>query len=315
MATSGRDIWSLIAEEKKAQKKKYGSSNMSASHTSSVLFLGNQGSGKSTIIQSFLKPTVTKEPKSTFALEYSFARRKISSSSSSSSSSSGSVGKTVAHIWELGGEMSLEAGFLDIPLSTRSICEASAIICIDLSKPQNIFSSLQKHFEMLKTVIRKRIGDLNASDDNKSQIQSLRDFSARLLNANHIDGNKMRAVEIPCFLIATKFDIFKNLPLQDRRLVTQVMRFFAHYYGAHLLTSSSDASQKESLRSTLSSICFQTPLKTGCEVLPEKPLSISPGSDSFDSILLGGPAKGNDGDAKVSKFIICSSPFYVYKLF
>jgi GTPase SAR1 family protein len=62
-----------------------------------TLFVGDSGSGKSTLIQSFLKPSNTKvspyiivfidntndtnfmkAPKSTFALDYNFARRKAS---------------------------------------------------------------------------------------------------------------------------------------------------------------------------------------------------------------------------------------------
>ena len=92
-SSKGSDLWSIIANERNVNAK----DDVSKSTTSIILFVGDAGSGKSTLIQSFLKPTVTKEPKPTFALEYAFARRKVTTSGSTST-----TGKTVAHIWELG---------------------------------------------------------------------------------------------------------------------------------------------------------------------------------------------------------------------
>lgn len=53
-----------------------------------------------------------KEPKSTFALDYNFARKKATSSSSSG-------GKSVAHIWELGDS---EFDFIIVDLKFPRIC-------------------------------------------------------------------------------------------------------------------------------------------------------------------------------------------------
>jgi dynein light intermediate chain 2 len=272
-----RDLWSVMANERLGNKD-------NSRTTGVILFLGDFGCGKSTIIQSFLKPSVTKEPKPTFALEYSFARKKTA----------GSVGKSVSQIWELGGEIN-NPGFLDVPLSARGICDSSVVICCDLSKPQNIFMALKRHFDLLKTVIRKRISEFQVNDQI-SQIAMLREYAARSLG-DHPDANIIKMMEVPVFIIPTKFDLFKNIPLNDRRLIYQIIRFFAHYYGANILTSSNDASQKEVLRGHLSSICFQTPLKAMCDTAAERPLLMSAGSDSFESILL--MLKGTDGESKV----------------
>lgn len=53
-----------------------------------------------------------KEPKSTFALDYNFARKKATSSSSSG-------GKSVAHIWELGD---FKFDFIIVGLKFPRIC-------------------------------------------------------------------------------------------------------------------------------------------------------------------------------------------------
>ena len=87
-----------------------------------TLFVGDSGSGKSTLIQSFLKPNSSKAPKSTFALEYNFARRKGSGSS-----------KLIAHIWELGGDI-FEPKLLEIPIALKNLSSLSLVVCADLSK-------------------------------------------------------------------------------------------------------------------------------------------------------------------------------------
>lgn len=277
----GRDLWSLIEAE-------HETSTVSTSSAAVVLFTGDQSCGKSTIIQSFLKPNVTKEPKPTFALEYSFARKKAASNNP--------AGKTVAHIWELGGEIN-NPGFYDIAITPRTITDASIAICIDLSKPQNVFLTLKTHMDLLKNMIRRRISELQTMEASSPIIQALRNYAARPLG-EHVDTSKLKLFELPIFFISTKFDLFKNLPLQDRRLVYQIIRFFANYYGATIITSSNDASQKDTLRGIISNICFQNTIKTIYEVAPEKPLFVSPGQDTFESILLGNKG-ASESDSKV----------------
>ena len=59
--------------------------------------------------------------------------------------------------------------------------------------------------------------------------------------------------------IGNKYDLFKTLPIIERRSIIQVMRMFAHYHGASLLTSSlSEPSIKDHYRHAMDSICFPT---------------------------------------------------------
>ena len=286
LSSQDRDLWSLLARDVKLTTS---ASSAASSNEAVVLVVGDFKAGKSTIIQSFLKPNAGKEPKPTFALEYSFARKKSASS-----------GKSVAHIWELGGEIS-DPGFLQVPITMRTLNDAAILICCDLSKPQNIYSTLKYYYENMKQIIRQYIADMQRlSWDTK--ISQLRQYASRPINeGTHPDSQKLRLLEIPNFIILTKYDVFKNLPLADRRLVYQIVRFFAHYYGASILTYTSDANQKESFRTYFSSICFQTPLKSIYEVSSDKPLFVSHGNDTFENILLG--RKGID-DNKVNMIFI-----------
>ena len=84
------DIWTKLGREPIIDNQS------SESLDCTTLLVGDSGSGKSSIWQSFLKPTLTKEPKPTFALEYSFARKKVAVSVPGVAPA-----KNLAHIWEL----------------------------------------------------------------------------------------------------------------------------------------------------------------------------------------------------------------------
>ena len=284
--SSDRDLWSLLARDVKLTTS---TGSAASSNEAVILVVGDFKAGKSTIIQSFLKPNIGKEPKPTFALEYAFARKKSASS-----------GKSVAHIWELGGEIS-DPGFLQVPITLRTLNDASIVICCDLSKPQNIYSTLKYYYEHIKQIIRQYIADMQRLSWD-AKISQLRQYASRPINEEgHPDAQKLRLLEIPNCIILTKYDSFKNLPLADRRLVYQLIRFFAHFYGASILTYTNDSNQKENFRNYFSSICFQNSLKSTYEVSSDKPLFVSHGNDSFENILLG--RKGID-DNKVSRIVL-----------
>ena len=76
------DLWNKIIENEPLDQD-------NEQHETHLLFVGDSGSGKSSLINSFLKASSTKQPKPTFALDYSFARKKGSSSSFASVGSQG----------------------------------------------------------------------------------------------------------------------------------------------------------------------------------------------------------------------------------
>ena len=231
--------------------------------------------------QSFLKPSVTKEPKPTFALEYSFARKKVASAPP------GAVQpKSLAHIWELGGDI-YEPGLLEIPISLKTFTNASVIIVIDLSKPQNVLKSLLKWIDAIRDVISRRIKELASADNTAAQ--DIRN-AAMQPYAENSDAARVRPCEIPLFIVATKWDALKSKSMTsaDRKAIMQALRFVAHYNGASLYsTSSTESVLKESFRGIMGSICFRTPLKTYTETSPDKPIYVSAGTDNFEDILLG----------------------------
>ena len=260
-----------------------------------VLFVGDSQCGKTTLIQGFLKPTASKEPKATFALEYSFARRKHPTNPNAP--------KSVSHIWELGGDI-YEPSLLDVPLSLRNLNSASVVICIDLSKAQNSFASLTRWIELIREVINRKVKELQ-SKPNSSILNSLRD-AAGLPYQEHADKNRVDPCIVPLYVVGTKYDMFKNLGLAERRAILQALRFCAHAHGATLLCSSAlESGLREAVRGLISSVCFRSGVRSGCEFLPEKPFYISAGRDSFESILIGGRAAEQAG-GKVLALVVMS---------
>ena len=109
----GIDLWELASLE---DVDNAGGAPRDGEDSNTLLVVGDARSGKSSLIQMFLKPNSSKEPKATFALEYNFARRKNASPGT----------KSLAHIWEMGGDIK-ESGLLGIPLSATNLPSASSL--------------------------------------------------------------------------------------------------------------------------------------------------------------------------------------------
>lgn len=300
------DIWAKLDKDPSLATPS-GLDSSDTSGESTILFVGESGSGKSSLIQTFLKPTVTKEPKSTFALEYSFARKKGGSNSASS--------RNLAHIWELGGDI-YELGLLEIPLSASNFQNATVFIVCDLSKPQNLLESVLKWISGVREVIKKRIDELKST--NRSAVTMMKDAAAEAY-AENSDRVKVRPCEIPLYIVANKWDTLKskNVSLADRRSIFQVLRFIAHYNGCNLMsTSLNDANLKEAFRSVMSITCFKTGTsKASNDTMVDKPVQVTPGQDSFENILIGNKLSTSDSDPKVCHIINISVLFFRYQFY
>lgn len=264
-----------------------------------TLFLGDSGCGKSSLIQSFLKPTSTKEPKSTFALEYNFARRSKGSSSSSSSNDT----KLVSHIWELGGDM-YESKLLEIPITSRNLSNCSIVIVCDLSKPRNILSSLLRWINVAKEIVNKRISDVKAV--NAAIITTLKENCMSHYKESK-DASRVKPFEVPLYIILNKFDVYKTYGATEKKLLLQVVRFVGHYYGASIFTSSiSDITLKESFRMYCSNIVFCSSMKSMLDINIDRSTTITAGRDDFESILLGGSVGSGSNSDSMSQYLSSS---------
>lgn len=295
------DLWQKI-------EKQQLSFNQESTLESTVLIVGEPGCGKSSLIQSFLRPTVTKEPKSTIALEYNYAKKKTASATNPNQNTT-----SLCHIWELGGEVN-ESKLLEIPLNKSTLQTSAVLIVCDLSKPQNMLATMQKWIKVSRELVKKLIGEFRIANNNIKFISKIAQQVGTLqtYQEHTKDSNRARPCEIPIYIVLNKYDLFKTTPAQDKRAIYQVARMFAHYHGAHIITTSVvEAALKDSFRSYMNGICFPTPVANQTPVAPittsevktdatvvvkgsktfydvniEKPVQISAGRDDFDAVLL-----------------------------
>ena len=199
----------------------------------------------------------------------------------------------------MGGDIN-EPRLLEVPITAYNLTSTSVVIVCDLSKPQNCLSSLLKWLKRVREVVEKRIRDLQSTDSNAAM--SLRETAMASYRNHESDSSRVRPFEVSLYIVANKYDKFREQPQADRRCLMQILRFVSHYYGATLITTSIvDATLKDSFRGSMTGICFRIAAKAVCEVVLEKPVTVSAGRDDFESILLARPRTvlipANEGDA------------------
>jgi len=255
------------------------------------------------ITTHWLKPTQV-------ALEYLFARR---------SATTPNQPKDVAHIWELGGGSQLSA-LVSVPLTPRTINRAVVTVVVDLSQPQNLAHALGLWLNLLRARCDECVNALKQSDPSAAEAL-LAAASARASGNNasnssgsgstteHPDKHLVKPFPVPLLIIGSKLDTLKDRDSQDKKLVCCLLRFVAHAHGASLLTvGTKDKVSQGNLRSTLTGLLLPSSSGTSSskaarkEMSYDKPLVVTPGSDTFDDIFKASSLpKGVDSAGFVGK--------------
>ncbi|KJH47364.1 hypothetical protein DICVIV_06569 [Dictyocaulus viviparus] len=161
------DIWSLVKKKlaenaerttnmENNEEKKQDQNDTSRRRATHIIVCGNSQSGKSTLINKFLDKN--EEHKETVALEYTYARRTRGNN------------KDICHIWELGGGTSVTQ-LLAIPFTEENIERASFVIALDLTRPNELWITMEKLVteaqRYIKTVIKNLDQNKQAAIKNK----------------------------------------------------------------------------------------------------------------------------------------------------
>jgi dynein light intermediate chain 2 len=266
MASNFVDIFSLAEEEESK-------SNESKNLDRTVVFVGEKGSGKSSIINLLKGAQKDEGTKPTYAMEYSFSKRTTNNR------------KEVVHMYELGGGRQL-VDLVGAPLTRESYKYIVFVIVIDLSKPSTLMDSLQYWINAIKEVATnaERSGDLPAED--LDYMRNLTQFP------DHEDRSRLNPVNLPILVLGNKYDIYEGFDPENRKWISRMMRYLSHMNGCSLFYSSL-VNQKLSLqiRTLLNNYFFGVSLPTLMQKDYTKPLFLTAGSDSFES--MGIPTSGN----------------------
>ncbi|KAK2158860.1 hypothetical protein LSH36_162g01004 [Paralvinella palmiformis] len=214
MAKGEKSLWDLaLLQANSAEEEEL------KGEESTVVFFGSKNAGKTSIILRFLDREET--PKPTTGLEYTFGRR----------AKGANLAKDVGHIWELGGGTWLSR-LIDVPLNPNTIKHTAMILVLDLSKPSELWFTLEKFL----TIIRSRVDAvINETRMQQPDIkEQLKRQTWQRIGEEHVDKDLIDPLLIPLVIVGTKYDIFQEFDPEKRKVICKTLRFVAHTYGAHL---------------------------------------------------------------------------------
>uniref|UniRef100_T1IPV5 Cytoplasmic dynein 2 light intermediate chain 1 n=1 Tax=Strigamia maritima TaxID=126957 RepID=T1IPV5_STRMM len=223
--------------------------------------------GKTTIISRFLNKT--ENPKSTIALEYTYARQ----------SRNTALCKDVCHIWELGAG-TLLTKLLEIPITLDTINLLSIVLVIDLSKPKEMLYALDTFLSTLRTTLDQVLIQSSELKDN------LMNNVWKKIGKDHADKASIEPLPVPVLILGGKYDIFQDFDPEHKKIICKTLRFFAHKNGAALqFCSSKSENLVNKAKIVFSHLGFNNPIASQPVSQDyNKPIIIPFGADAFNQI-------------------------------
>jgi len=283
----GMDIFAIAIKERDDAKEK------GSDLERTVLISGSKQGGKTSMVQRFLDCMGSEAPKPTQALEYTYGRR----------AHQNNMGKDIVHLWELGGGTFL-TDMLDSVLTKDSIGELSALIVLDLSKPNELWYTLHGLLDKIKLRLGRITGDLTAKDSRLPARLTKRAWAR--VGDEHPDKDLIEPFIVPLVIMGTKYDLFQKMDPIKRKVLCSTLRYIALVNGASLYFTCDRGEDKtkgtvnellQRSKSIMNNLAFKTAVNTrGVVDDHDKPLMIAAGADSFKAIgapqLKGEPKSG-----------------------
>ncbi|XP_051471576.1 cytoplasmic dynein 2 light intermediate chain 1 isoform X2 [Apus apus] len=277
MSRAGDTLWDLaVAEVEKRENPDDNGKHVEALEKS-VLFMGNKNGGKTTIMLRCLERE--ESPKPTLALEYTFGRR----------AKRHNTPKDVAHFWELGGGTSL-LELIRIPITSNNVRSFSVVLVLDLSKPNELWTTMEKLLQVTRNHVNKILTKLEKT--NPKVATEMKHRMRNNLQKDHPDYELVDPFPIPLVIIGSKYDVFHEFDSEMRKIISKTLRFISHYYGASLVFTSKSEALLMKARVLINHLAFGYD-KRSASVDHSKPLFIPAGLDSLSQI---GPPPASDPD-------------------
>ncbi|ORZ37543.1 or S-antigen, N-terminal domain-domain-containing protein [Catenaria anguillulae PL171] len=261
-ATGIKDIWTVLKDEATVVKSS-DTYDAQSGYESTLILLGPRSTGKSTLINRFLDKSATDSaPSPTIGLEYTYGRRARATSNV----------KDVVHLWDLGGGAQMTK-LLQVPLTPANVHTASVLVCVDLANPHELVASLD-HFVV--GTLAARVDEILAGLEKRGskRPKGLRQFALKKYGAEHADRNAVQPIPIQWALVATKYDVFRDMASELRRIVVRVLRYYAH------------------VKQLMGHYGFKTAAPKATDAKdPNRPVYVPAGTDSLADIFAGTPYK------------------------
>ncbi|NWS45102.1 DC2L1 protein, partial [Probosciger aterrimus] len=213
-------LWDLAIAEVEKREKADNDGKRAEVWERSILFMGNKNGGKTTIILRCLKREEI--PKPTLALEYTFGRR----------ARRPDTPKDVAHFWELGGGTSLME-LIRIPITSNSIRTFAVVLVLDLSTPNELWTTMEKLLQVTRNHVNKILAKLE-----KTNPEVATEIKQRMWNSLQRDHplKVLTVIFWDLFLSCKKkYQLFQEFDSEVRKIIKKKIRFVSHYYGASLV--------------------------------------------------------------------------------
>ncbi|XP_026700154.1 cytoplasmic dynein 2 light intermediate chain 1 isoform X2 [Athene cunicularia] len=193
MPKAGDTLWDLAIAEVEKRENPDDDGKRVEVWEKSILFMGNKNGGKTTIILRCLEREEI--PKPTLALEYTFGRR----------ARRHNTPKDVAHFWELGGGTSL-LDLIRIPITSNNIRSFAVVLVLDLSKPNELWTTMEKLLQVTRNHVNKILSKLEKT--NPEVATEIKQRMRNNLQRDHPDYELVDPFPIPLVIIGSKYDIF-----------------------------------------------------------------------------------------------------------
>jgi len=242
------------------------------------------GSGKSTLVQSFLQKD--EPPKPSTPLEYRYARHTV-----------GTRPAVVANVWELGGGVSSTGSHTSELVKTVLLPELMprtvVAIVLDLSEPESAVSTLTTWLNEVRRRVDEMLQELALSAEGSAIAATARKASEKVW-AEHQDAQletpePVQPVGVPIVIFAHKYDAFTEAypEVEQQKVMCRTLRFLAHNAGASLIcTKHKDNTSKYLMRNLLGHHVFGNVKVdvTQMQTSHMKPLFVPATADSYKAI-------------------------------
>ncbi|XP_067421166.1 cytoplasmic dynein 2 light intermediate chain 1 isoform X2 [Emydura macquarii macquarii] len=272
------NLWDIAKAEVEKKEHPEGHGDGVEFWEKSLFFMGNKNGGKTTIILRCLDRDEV--PKPTLALEYTFGRR----------AKGHNRPKDIAHFWELGGGTSL-LDLIRIPITSDNIRTFTVILVLDLSKPNELWPTLDSLLQVTRSHVDKIITKLGKT--NPKVATEIKQGMWNNMLKDHPDHELIDPFPIPLVIIGSKYDIFHEFDSEMRKIMCKTLRFVSHYYGASLVFTSKSEALLLKARILINHLAFGFDRSKSISVDQNKPLFIPAGLDSLNQI---GPPPASDSD-------------------